>query len=547
MSGRSIARSAWSEKGVALVVALLGMMMLLLMIGGIVVSSTSGLRASGNHEREIRVLLVAEAGGAHVMGLIRDAALPPSAGSRFDAVLLGPDGGPNTADDGWLGGTIFPTGTPIPAPTGVIVAGAEPSCCFPNGAALSFGNGSYFARAFDDDDPLVNLAAPQLPTGENGDRFVDGNGRIIVRIWSRSGVARTFLDYTLGHRPFPAVLVNGEAELEGNAAVLGTYGSVHSNCEVPLDPTETGVELEGNSVVDQDATSSCQVEVDGSSTVRGDILEQEPVIPVPPLGFPDAAPAPCYPTGETNLVNMADIILVGDDIDSEDGNFDELANVFRCLAPPITAADVAAQGVDPSEPFVVSRVAQGPCAAAPCFYPLPENGSSSEQTFGWTIQGDDFRLDDPALTNGLTVLGLGEDFKLTGNITATVSIIAAEEVEIDGNVNLTPAQQLDGPPFNGAPLSIFANEEVEISGNGTFNPNGLIYAGEEFECEGNVTINGQVMVSGQVDEVSDGGGGGPGGVDGEVELSGNCLIQLEDPLIAAGRRAIMGWRQIKGT
>src|SRR5262245_7298031 len=128
---------------------------------------------------------------------------------------------------------------------------------------------SYSFELLDDDDPLlyggVKLSDEQLaamgadkdpPAPENNNPDVDTNSRMILRATATGPrgttvtIARILMRVTIAAIPGmninPAILVNGDIELDGNSLVVnGKKGNVHSNGDITVDgdtgPMGTGI------------------------------------------------------------------------------------------------------------------------------------------------------------------------------------------------------------------------------------------------------------------------------------------------------------------
>ena len=115
---------------------------------------------------------------------------------------------------------------------------------------------SYSFQILDDDDPIlyngVALTGDQLnamgagsvpPTPENNDPDVDTNSRMIVRATATGPrgttvtIGRILSRFTIPAIPTvttinPAILVNGDLNLNGSIVVGGTHGNVHANGDI---------------------------------------------------------------------------------------------------------------------------------------------------------------------------------------------------------------------------------------------------------------------------------------------------------------------------
>lgn len=164
---------------------------------------------------------------------------------------------------------------------------------------------SYSFEIVDDDDPDLYpsaLTADQLATmGEDGDPDVDVNNRMILR---SIGTGPKGTQVTLGRIlssteipdlpteetiiTDPAVLVNGDLSIAGNARILGAEGNVHANGNITGGGSE---EITG----DLTATGT----IDDDLTAGGAVAENMSPITVPEIKASD-------------YFNLADYVLASD-------------------------------------------------------------------------------------------------------------------------------------------------------------------------------------------------------------------------------------------
>src|SRR5688572_10055379 len=141
----------------------------------------------------------------------------------------------------------------------MLAAACDPA---PHCAVDGTGLYTYSIAVFDDDDPAlyggVALSAEQLAAmGENGSPVTDGNTRLILRATGRGPsntvvrVSRLLLTTIIpipGATLNPAIIVDGDLNVDGNLNLRGPYGSVHANGDLDVDGASASVE--------QDATAS---------------------------------------------------------------------------------------------------------------------------------------------------------------------------------------------------------------------------------------------------------------------------------------------------
>src|SRR6185503_2239910 len=145
---------------------------------------------------------------------------------------------------------------------------------------------SYNVRLFDDDDPALHgfvltnaqLTAmgppPDLPEDGNGTN--DINKRIVIRsVGFGPHNTTATLEQMLMPIKMPAILVDGDLEMGGNAQVIGSQGSVHANGNLLVN---------GNSVsITQNATATGTLTANANWNPGGLESGGMPKIPVPDI------------------------------------------------------------------------------------------------------------------------------------------------------------------------------------------------------------------------------------------------------------------------
>ena len=126
-----------------------------------------------------------------------------------------------------------------------LLGGAAP---WPVSGVLPGSAYSYDVRIFDDDDPSLNggaaftidqrtaMSANRPTQVEDGLRYNDVNKRLVIRSigFGPRGTTST-LEQMLTPITMPALLVNGDLTLSGNASIEGDQGSVHANNNLEID------------------------------------------------------------------------------------------------------------------------------------------------------------------------------------------------------------------------------------------------------------------------------------------------------------------------
>ena len=243
------------QRGSALIGVTLLLMMISALAAALAVNGYTETLISHNEQVGMQAGAAAEAGLNHAVELattfIDDWNTNGFASSdaAIDALLRGPDGMSGTvatdADNGSLG-----------TRTGITAAEQ-----IPLGTLLTVASGldaRYEASVMDDD-----ATAPNEPTG---DLFDDENGTIVIRA---TGYAeddtKVVLEAMIGSVPNPAVLSDGDLDINGSVEITGTVGGVHSNGDLEIKGSKA--EISG--------TVSASGEYDGSAPGTGGAPEIE--------------------------------------------------------------------------------------------------------------------------------------------------------------------------------------------------------------------------------------------------------------------------------
>ena len=256
--GACFSRSTTSgERGFALV----GTLLLLLIVS----AATTALWVSGqteaivavNHETAAQAKAAAEAGATHAVDVTLDFvrrwrangfATPAAA---ITSLLLGPDTQSGTVATDADNGSLENWGIPRP-PARLALPGTA--------------GATYEARLFDEDDPGRGLTlgeVDRLRIGENGQPAVDANSRVLVQaVGHAANGTHTSVELTIIPTAAPAILSNGDLTVQGNAKVLGTNGSVHSNAALLVG---------GSADIDGNATASGGYTEVGHPSIGGSV------------------------------------------------------------------------------------------------------------------------------------------------------------------------------------------------------------------------------------------------------------------------------------
>lgn len=273
MTGGPRGVRAPDRRGVAMPTALFALLVVSVLALGmwniVEINSTSSV----NRLDAVRALGLAEAGAAHALGVLRNdlEAIPDT------WLLLGYDSVGGTADDGLLTGYGLSASDEIPA-TGYAIEG-----------------GRYYVEFVDDTKET------------DGDPLEDTNRRILVRctgVTDAGGSAS--VDVVIGVM-FPAMAINGDLTITGNADISGSCGSLHAN-----------------GVVDFGGSASIQNDVSASdSVIVGSAVDSlgQPIVPYDnsaELDIPDLDPMSYCGEAEYILRSNGWFVTVGPPADSTD-------------------------------------------------------------------------------------------------------------------------------------------------------------------------------------------------------------------------------------
>jgi hypothetical protein len=230
------------------------------LVASLTVSGNTELKISRNYEAQAKARAAAEAGINHAVSVVIDKLRTyqtdgySTSSAAMTALLKGPDGLTGTtsrdADNGSLEGLGSIAAQRIPRP--------------PTRRTLSTDQ-SYEARVFDDDDAArgVTLAAADVTRiGENSQAYADGNTKIVVRaVGYGPNNAQVTIEAVIGvGSGDPAILVNGDLDIAGNAQILGTSGSVHANGDL---------DVSGSPDISGDATATGSYHEHGHPSIGG--------------------------------------------------------------------------------------------------------------------------------------------------------------------------------------------------------------------------------------------------------------------------------------
>lgn len=257
-----------SETGVALPIAMLGIILIGALAAGIWMSVAIGARSVENRHVSAEAVQIAEAGVAHAILLLREDLVD----EEFTEILRGNDGTWGTSDDGILSGWGLSSDMEIPA------------------GGRSLGGGTYTVRIVDD------------PADLDGDPSTDTNYRVLLKaVGSARDGGEASIDVVVndGTAAFvPSFVLEGDLTVDGNPSLIGSCGGIHSN---------DNVYVGGDLTVTQTVAASDTVTVSGSIT-RPDGTAVIPQVKQPGVSIPDYS----NPTSEFCTAGKYDYMLRSD-------------------------------------------------------------------------------------------------------------------------------------------------------------------------------------------------------------------------------------------
>ena len=285
--------------------ALIGVILLLILASGVcaalAVSGKTETMAAYNLDTSAQARAAAQAGLTAAMEVVitylNTTALDPT--DAVNNLIEGPDdNAAATADNGNLA-QIDGVVTGLPAPGVTLQLGALQGV-------------SYTLQAFDEDDPLRGItlsAAAITEIEENSNPTTDGNKKIVIRAtgFGRNNTTVT-LEAIVGTTTLPAIVTNGDLDVQGNLTLVGQNGGVHANGNLTL----------GSGAVDiaEDATASGIADIHASADVGGLAAGGQPVKTVPPVDAMDYYAFADYLLDDDGVVKHAQTLVPCDPMDA---------------------------------------------------------------------------------------------------------------------------------------------------------------------------------------------------------------------------------------
>lgn len=436
-----------NEDGIALVAALLMMMVMSALAMAITASGRIEVSMGDNEELYGGARAAAESGLNHAAAVVIQ--LASVAGFEADTLLQGPDGVMDAANEAAPSNADNNTVTHL-------LGGASP---WP-----VVDGYSYDVRIFDDDDPILKngvaftqaertaMSANKPAQVEDGLRFSDMNRRVVIRSsgFGPNGTVAT-LEQMLTPITMPALLVNGDLVMGGNASIEGSQGSVHAN---------GNLEIDGNSVnVEENATATGNL-TSNTGWSAGELTSGGmPLIPVPDIRA-------------INYLNDADFIL------QSDGRItNRTETTTYCDAMTTAGGGGNFDGCRNYTP------------------PAPPGGTSGP--FGWRFRSSSSTWDlNPGgsgnNTNQATYFA-ETDVTVTGSPGTSsnplrITIIATGDIEVTGSPDLRPEPSSE--------IQFVTDQDLRIAGSITIPIafEGRIMVREQIDFAGTASLAGQVIV-----------------------------------------------------
>lgn len=269
-------RALKDQRGVALPLALIALVALTgLLVAFVGMAPTESL-ISQNHTETTEARLVAEAG-------IEWAYDNLASNPNWNAVLLGPDGLPNTADDG-----VVATAMPVPGQPG-----------------LTAVNGTYSVTVRNDSQP--NDSQITGTATDAGGAFNDTNGRLIITSVGVKGGATRTIRVVLRRITLPPIVAalalpgnESETTFNGNSFVVNG-NDTNMDGTAGLSPPVWGIAVGAGNIANEQVVQSSL-----SAAQQNDVLGQPQVVGQPANGNNTIAPDPALtPTAISDFITQA--------------------------------------------------------------------------------------------------------------------------------------------------------------------------------------------------------------------------------------------------
>ena len=252
--------SSGNRRGIAMVTAIFALVIVGILVAGMYNLSNLQARAVRNRTASARALLLAEAGAAHAVMLLRD-----TLATRSNTYLLrGADNNAaSTGDNGRLIGYGMSSGVEIPA------------------AGFATTGGRYWVQITDD------------AADADGDPNRDSNQRLILRCRAATAdSAYATIDVLVsGVGLLPGLLSNGNTSLTGSTTMTGACGDIHANGNLTFGAVTP---------VTGDVTSTGAIAGSAYAVTTGFKSGNQPPMDVPNIGYNTFCPASADYIARTN-------------------------------------------------------------------------------------------------------------------------------------------------------------------------------------------------------------------------------------------------------
>lgn len=459
-----------SDRGAALVFALIGLATITILGVGLTSLGMMGTKMTSNERDTQQALALADAGLSHARKLI---AFQEWDWPSLTPFLTGGDGNGCTGDELSQAPTQ-PGGVPLPAgyPTLFINSAAA------GGTAI--GTGTYRVYVCDDDltdrDPATGVL--------DNNRNLDVNRRILVRsIGTTPNGATATLEVVYSPSSSPAVLVNGNLKIRGDVNVTGSGGIIHSNGTT---------DIVGNSACASQYFSATQ-------QITGGIPEGGAGCDQPGEERPGSAPINIRNMDAATYKPLAEYWLSAEVVGPNTNGV-----IYKNWNYPNAAANNL---VTPVAGAVVAGASWVRCNAAPVdarCTTLPARWSFNRNGFEWRSNGNVkttiYYADTHVNMGGNMDTSVAID--AGGNSVATVppnqtpglTVIAQGSILLGGGANIVGKLTVQ----NLGPIAFLSNQDLNMNGTsggggGGANWHGLLYARHQIEISGTPQVFGQVV------------------------------------------------------
>lgn len=407
--------------GVALAAVLFALVVVSILAAAMWTMTDLNRISTVNREQADRATLLAEAGAAHVLAVLRDQ-LKDTALTRL---LRGSDGVSNTSDDGLLTGYGLSSDLQIPR----------------SGVAITAG--TYYVELSDDPGEVDN------------DPKSDSNFRILA---SCSGVTSdggsSTIDVVIGGSSLPAISAGGDLSISGSPAIQGPCGGVHANDDL---------QISGDPIMQTAATASDQTTGDTSiEKVGGGTIT--PQGGQPPVDIPQLDPLE-YCEGADYIARANGwFVTAGPPRDSVDAN-SVAQNGWKLVGSSPPVWDLSGNSTQAGTVCIEgnAKISGNPGLGVPGGIAMSIIATGSVEISG----NPQIQPDHP---DGALIVA-GGDVKMNGNVTAATLlqdglIYAGAQCDVGGNPTISGQMICRDDPA--PPGSINHINTTSISGNPIF-------------------------------------------------------------------------------